>query len=201
MAITANKLARILGVSPSTISLVYNKRPGVSESTIKLVLEGAAQYGYVHKAKASIVQEVNQTITYVNYIRDGSVVDDTAFFSTVIRGAEATARSLDYNLVITYIYETKELAPQIEALRNSGTSGIILLATEMDESKCSLFTSLGIPIVILDNNLFALHTDSVYINNVYGAYAATSYLISQGHKLIGYLASKSRINNFMLLWV
>lgn len=196
MSITAKQLAKILGVSPATISLVFNEKPGISDSTIKLVLDGAAQYGYVHRPKKDI-SNPRETITYVIYNKDSTVVGDTAFFSSVLQGAELEARNLGYQLVVNYIYESRDLRNQLDILHASGTNGIILLSTELDESKIGLFTSLCVPIVILDNHLATSSSDAVYINNIQGAYTAVSYLIKKGHTEIGYLASTSRINNFV----
>ncbi|MDR1132276.1 MAG: substrate-binding domain-containing protein [Oscillospiraceae bacterium] len=195
MSITAKELADILGISPSTISLVFNGKPGISESTIKWVQDGAAQYGSA-RTKKDMTSELGKIITYVIYCRDGSIVSDTAFFSTVMQGIEYEARRLGYKLAIFTLYESADLAEQIETLRISGTSGLVLLATEMDKSKLESFSARGIPIVVIDNNLITNNIDTVYINNVQSAYCAVEYLISKGHINIGYLASSSRINNF-----
>lgn len=50
MEISAKELAQLINVSPATVSMVFNNKPGISEATRELVMRTAAQYGYTGKA-------------------------------------------------------------------------------------------------------------------------------------------------------
>ena len=45
MEISAKELAQLINVSPATVSMVFNNKPGISEATRDLVLTTAAKYG------------------------------------------------------------------------------------------------------------------------------------------------------------
>ncbi|MHC5093584.1 MAG: LacI family DNA-binding transcriptional regulator, partial [Planctomycetota bacterium] len=47
MNIGLSKIAELCGVSTTTVSFVFNDKPGVSEATAKRVLETARKVGYV----------------------------------------------------------------------------------------------------------------------------------------------------------
>ena len=46
MNISAKELAKLINVSPATVSMVFNNKPGISDATRELVLKTAAEYGY-----------------------------------------------------------------------------------------------------------------------------------------------------------
>ena len=49
MNISAKELAKLINVSPATVSMVFNNKPGISEATRELVLKTASEYGYAPK--------------------------------------------------------------------------------------------------------------------------------------------------------
>ena len=59
------------------------------------------------------------------------------------------------------------------------------------------FERLGVPVVLLDGWFPSKRNDSVVIDNQRGAWQATQYLISQGHRDVGYLNSNVDIRNFL----
>lgn len=68
MEISAKELAQLINVSPATVSMVFNNKPGISEATRDLVLTTAAKYGYTPKSAppASPSSRVIQLINYKN---------------------------------------------------------------------------------------------------------------------------------------
>ncbi|QHQ62153.1 substrate-binding domain-containing protein [Anaerocolumna sedimenticola] len=195
MSISAKELAEILNLSPATVSMVLNNKPGISEKTRKIVLDTAADRGY-QSSKKQLQKSINRTIQFVIYKKYGTVVTDTPFFSQVTEGINYQCAGNGYHLQITYFYDNQDKNEQIEELKKSNCDGILLLGTEMTVNDLNLFQSLKVPYVILDSYFDDINCDSVLINNVQGAYLATEYLIAKGHREIGYLRSNTRISNF-----
>ena len=46
MSISAKELAQKLNLSAATVSMVLNRKPGISEKTRNMVLSAAREYGY-----------------------------------------------------------------------------------------------------------------------------------------------------------
>ncbi len=195
MSISAKELAEKLNLSPATVSMVLNNKPGISEKTRKIVLDTAADYGY-QSAKKQLQKNGNRTIQFVIYKKYGTVVSDTPFFSQVTEGINNQCSRNGYHLQITYLYDNEFRKEQLEALKKTGSDGILLLGTEMTSTDYEFFQDLNIPFVILDSYFDDINCDSVLINNVQGAYLATEYLTARGHNAIGYLRSNTRISNF-----
>ena len=196
MAITAKELAAQLGISESAVSLALNNRPGVSTATRKRVLEAAKEQGYDFSRKSYTGSGKQGVICFAVYKRSGAVVDDTPFFAGLTDGVNIGCRSEHYDCVTRYLYEDENLEEQINALNISSFSGIIILATEMEEGTLKLFSSLTVPYVFLDAYYEKPEFNFIMINNVQGAYIATSYLIRKRRTQPGYLRSAYSISNF-----
>lgn len=196
MSISAKELAEKLNISPATVSMVLNNKPGISEQTRKMVMDAAADYGY-RSTKKQLQKNSNKTIQFVIYKKYGTVVSDTPFFSQVTEGINYQCSQNGYHLQITYLYDNEDKNQQLEELKGTSCDGILLLGTEMTPKDYMHFQNLKNPLVILDSYFDNINCDSVLINNVQGSYLATEYLALRGHKKIGYLRSNTRISNFV----
>jgi LacI family transcriptional regulator len=194
MSITANEIARIVGVSPATVSIVLNNRPGVSEETRKQILDVARSLGYSKTGKNK--ELLGKSLGLVIYKKHGDVVGDTPSIAEFVQGIEQESRAQNYNLLLFYFYENADPAKQLAAIMSSSCSGLILLATEMYTSDLSNFDNIALPIVLLDNARVRLDKDCIIINNKLGVAQALNYLEQQGHRKIGYLHSSTNIANF-----
>lgn len=194
MSITSKELADILNVSPATVSMVLNNKQGISEETRDMVLKAAKEYDLQVKKVPSAKSKLS--LQYIIYKKSGEVVGDTPFFSQVTEGIIQECQQRDCTLKMSYFYGNDDFEPQFEEILKKKCSGILLLGTEMDLDTFEHFKKLDIPLVLMDCYHDDIDINTVLINNTQGAYAATNNLIKHGHKKIGYLKSKVRINNF-----
>jgi len=198
MKLKAKDIAKKLSISPSAVSFALNNKPGVSEETRRKVLKVIEQMGYnTNNILSKSALTHNRNIRFIIYKKHGLVVSDTPFFSALIEGIDREARSLGYNLIVTYMDEKKDnLMKILHIIKGTSPDGIMLLATEMTKEDLKPFKKLNIPLLLLDSYFESENLDTVIINNIEGAYKATCYLIELGHRDIGYLHSSVWINNF-----
>ena len=197
MGVTIKDLAAQLNLSPATISLSLNNRPGVNERTRALVLEMADKLGY-EQITPTIRRHprTNGNIRLIVYKKIGRVVADTPFFLALIEGIEAETRRNGCQLLISHISDRTSLDQVMEIVAESPKDGIILLATELSLTDSVMFYESGRPLVVLDGSLADGKCDTVLINNFQGAHDAVAELIRMGHRKIGYLHSAFPIYNF-----
>ena len=194
MSVTAKDLARILGLSEAAVSMALNHKPGVSTATRNRVLEAAQAYGYDFARRKLSAKK--GTVCMVIYRKSGAVVSETPFFAALSEGVSIGCKRAGYDLVLRYLYEDENFEDQLYLLTSSHFSGLILLATEMEESVQKRFGALSLPFVILDAYSDTLEADAVLINNNQGAYLAANYLIAKCKTQPGYLHSSYLIGNF-----
>lgn len=195
MPISVRKLAQLLGVSPASVSLALNGKPGVSEETREKILAAALQHGLKPVSAPAAVRR-SSDITLAVYRKHGSICGDTEFFSAVIEGMNAEACRRGFRLHVTYIYSDAWADRQLEELRRSEAAGCVLLATEMQQEDIQKFDDFPLPLVVLDSFFPGRCGAYVTIDNFDGARMAVRHLLSRGHRRIGHMASAVPISNF-----
>jgi LacI family transcriptional regulator len=196
MSITAKELAKMLNLSEPAVSMALNNKPGVSVETKKRVLKAAEQYGYDF-SRLSTRNVKTGSIYVIWYHGNNAIVKYSPIFDELLNGIEMECRKQEYNVnTIQFFEKFDDFNRIIETLRISDCIGILLLGTELEESRGKDFLSLKLPVVILDSNSDSLNCNHVMINNYQGAYIATDYLISRYTKQPGHLQSSYQLNNF-----
>lgn len=199
--ITIKDIAKKLNLSPATVSLALNGRPGVNEQTRESVLSLAKELNYrgnigENKTLKRKAQKNLGNIGFLVYKRYGRVITDSEFFTALISSVELAARTQNYTILLTYCIGDKEIANTIKFLKNSNLVGLLILGTELVEEDAELFYQLNFPVVILDCDILGCELDKVTIHNEDGIFRGMKYLYEQGHREIGYLHSSFSIRNF-----
>lgn len=190
MKINRKQISEITGFSPATVSNALNNKRGVNKKTAQQILRTAEELGYSAETKLT-------SIKFVMLKKHGKVIWDSPFFSSLIEGVEKECRMSGYQTMICHLDQTDpEYVTLLEEVLKDKSSGILLLATELQQEDVELFQRAAAPVIVMDNwfNHFAF--DSILINNTDAVHDAVCYLIAKGHKQIGYLKSDIRIKNF-----
>ncbi|MEB2786362.1 LacI family DNA-binding transcriptional regulator [Algoriphagus persicinus] len=189
---TIHDIAEKLQVTASTVSRALNNNPRISDATKKKVLKVAKELNYQPNNIASALRSGKSRLI--------GVVVPTAnrnFFSSVIRGIEEIANTLNYKVVITQSYDDYEKEMQtVEALLNAQVDGVIASIGKTTENVDHFKKILkkGIPLVLFDRVTNELDVSQVVIDDYYGAFQATEHLINEGCKRIVHFSSSQNIN-------
>ena len=195
MSISAKELAAKLGVSPSSISLALNGRPGISSATRDRIIEAAKEYGIQPQNPKPAYSNTSSVIKLLIYRKHGLVFNDTAFFSEVLESINSSAAAFGCSVSIAYLYEADNISEQINEQLAGNAAGYILLATEMLEEDIRHFDSFSKPIVVLDNKFDSNRYNHIAIDNIQGARIAINHLISYGHRHILHITTDTVANN------
>lgn len=192
MKIKIHDIALKAGVSDGTVSNALNNKKGISEEKRDHILQIAREMGYFHSTK-----DDKKLIRLVIINNKANVIGDTPFFSELIRGIETECSANGYELAINH-FESNDFEDTdiMQLLKVNQTSGILLLATELDAVDLRMFKKICIPLVVLDAAFKNPDFDYIAINNVDGTYQIVEHLIINGHKKIGIINSAYQINNF-----
>lgn len=186
MRITLNDIAKVVGVTKTTVSLVLNgKAEHIPQATQDKIFETARNLGYrPNKIAKSLTNQQTKII--------GLIIPDirNSFFSDLAKGIETEAFSQNYSVFLcdSDNQHKKELH-YIKALIDWGVDGIILDCAADSSAKTQesfeLLNTMNIPTVLVDRNIGAKYFSTVMLDNIKGAYDATSYLIQLGYNKIG----------------
>ena len=190
------ELSTILGVSPATISLVVNNKPGVSEKTRAEVISQLKARGlYTPSNKTGPIIDI-ENIAFVVFKKDGCILDDHPFFLLLMQDLANISFANTFKVLILHVDKRLDLTHQLDALKALDVSGLIIFATEMEDADLKYFESIKSPIVYIDNDFSTFNVNTVAIDNTMGTYQAMSHLKSLGHKHICCIKSTNVISSF-----
>ena len=187
MAANIRDVARLAGVSITTVSQILNKKQDfpVREETRKRVIDAARELHYIPNPIArSLVQQKTRLV--------GMAVPDlrNPFFTEIALGCQEAAAQRGYRLQIANTNEDFESElQQLHEFTAEKMDGIILVPAARRDSRKEQSSIFNLPIVNVDRK--AGYPDirgSVYVNSEKGAYEAVSYLLRRGRKRIAFLA-------------
>lgn len=201
MRIKSKDIAAALGISPATVSLVLNDRPGVNQETRRKVQEYLEQLEIRNYCKIRAESaESRGTVLMLNYIKHGIILKrkENVSRSLLFDNLEYLSNKAGYRFDYQEFHEkTGNLEGFLQKCKNNDVKGIYILAAEMNRSDIYPFQRLKIPIVAGDNLFYEQGMDSFLIDNNEGIRRAVDYLVDKGHSHIIYLAENVDIFNFV----
>jgi LacI family transcriptional regulator len=186
---TMRDVARLAGVSTSTVSAVLNASVPVSAARKKRVMDAMAALDY-HPDAIARGLKTGKT----NAI--GVVVPDitNAFYPEVVRGVEDAARRAGYAVLLC---DSNENAANEDAhlvtLFSRRVDGV-LLACCANSTAYATMVRRRFPMVFVDRIPPAATEGTVSSDNVQAGYAATRHLLELGHERIAMLAGNTALS-------
>ncbi|MGD2206341.1 MAG: LacI family DNA-binding transcriptional regulator [Anaerolineae bacterium] len=202
--LTIRQIAKLAGVSRSTVSRVLNDHPNVSPETRERVLHVVAETGFRPDPIArSLSSRRADIIGLVVPLSIQSLFEDP-FFPRLMQGISQGCNRHDYTLTLFLLHtleEEEKLYPRIS--RRQFLDGVIVTATRSGDPFIPKLLANRIPFV-----LHGRHEDPrvsfVEVDNVTGAHTAVTHLVRQGRRRIalitgprGSLAAEDRERGYL----
>jgi LacI family transcriptional regulator len=176
---TMRDVARLAGVSVTTVSSIVNGKEGVSPELTGRVQDAIATLDY-HPNELARGLKVNRTFTI------GIILPDVSnlFFNEILQGVETEARRNGYSVFLCNSNEDPPLERELlTTLIRRRVDGILLASIQ------PLLEENGLPgrrppIVCFDRAPAGFAGGVVVVDNVLAAYQAARHLIDLGHQRI-----------------
>jgi DNA-binding LacI/PurR family transcriptional regulator len=180
-AVTMHDVARLAGVSQSTVSRVLSKTPSmvpISEETSKKVLDAVEYLGYFPNLTARSLR-LQHSYMIAIMIADIS----NAFYHSIVRTVQDIARQHHYDVLIAntdQIYENE--VHFCEAMMRRPVDGVIMVPFHLtDEQINQLIERTGTTVVALASHLEHPDVDTVSADDETATYEAVKWLIEEKH--------------------
>jgi LacI family transcriptional regulator len=185
--ITIYDIAKVLGLSPATVSRGLKDHPAINIKTRKRIMDMAKEMGYRSNSFAS-----NLRMQKTNTI--GIIVHElkSQFISSVLAGIEKITTEAGYDLIIGHSSETyRKEAANVHNLFHKRVDGLIasIAFDTKDLEHFDPFVQKGIPIVFFDRVEENSYGTRVIIDNVRAGYEATAHLAAQGCRRIAHITA------------
>lgn len=175
---TIYEVAKLAGVSPATVSRVFNGSI-VSPEKERLVRDAADRLSFTPNRTARTLRKQSSEIIAL-------VIPDieNPFFTAVARGVEDMARAAGYSVVLCNTDEDLEReAHYLEIAISEHMAGVIIAAAS-DKSDLTPLLSRSRAVVAVDRGPHGFDVDAVMVDNRAGGRAATRALLDQGYGAI-----------------
>jgi LacI family transcriptional regulator len=182
MKVTIKEVARAAGVSPATVSRVFNDTAPVDEETRARVLSAAESLRYVPNAAArSLITSRTATL--------GVLLPDLhgAYQAELMRGLGQAARRRGFDLLVSTAYGDRGAALAALRAMHGRVDGVILVPPTSGTDLLLRELPGEQPVVLL-GLATGLPAATVAIDEAGGAAAMVRHLIRHGHRRIGLLA-------------
>jgi DNA-binding LacI/PurR family transcriptional regulator len=184
---TIADIAKLAGVSKSTVSRALNDSPLISEETKTHIRDLARQHNFQINAPARrLSMQESRTIAFVThaYHKDFSVAD--LFGLEIMGGISAGLASREYDLLVIHVdpHDTKWAHQYYDTGR---VDGFILMTSSHKQTHVKALLELGAPFIIWGIPQPKQKYCSVTGDNFNGGRYATEHLISIKRKKIGFI--------------
>jgi len=189
--VTIKDIAKVLGISPSTVSRALKDHPDINPDTKKAVNDLAKELHYTPDPIALSLKNRQSKII-------GVIVPEIVhyFFSLIIHGIEDLAYNSGYNVMMCESNETFEReVKNVETLLSSRVDGILVSISKETKSSAhfSKIKHAGVPVVFFDRICKDIDSDRVIVNDEKGAFDAVEHLILSGRKRIFHLTAPEHL--------
>lgn len=188
MHVTIKEVAKMAGVSPSTVSRVIADSPKISDRTKAVVFEAMEVLKYQPNIIArSLANRRTYTLGMIIPSKEAKIFENP-FFIQAMRGLSIYAQSKGFYIMYNYCQSEEDELRTIEQFVSSKwVDGIILTTTRINDKNVDFLFEKDHPFVVIGTP--QAHRDQIlYVDNdnVWAMENVVNHLIEQGHRKIAF---------------
>lgn len=190
VAVTIKDVAKLAGVSISTVSRVINDSKPVSPEARRKVLHAIDELQYEpNEVARSLVTKKSNLI--------GVIVDDIGnhYVAQIVRGIEEIGRMYNYDIILSSSYGNADTEIKfLQLLKTKQAEGIILVSEIMNDKLLDHVKNTKIEFIYLNRYYKVPELPTVSLNNREASTTMMRYLVDLNHKNIMYVTQKKDID-------
>ena len=183
---TTTDVARLAGVSQSTVSLILSGRRDISfaPETVRRVYEAAHTLNYQTRRRQEMMKDPSGNLIAVIY-----PTLDNPYYSTLIQSLENAALSSGYRVICYNTYRDPDLENGFLHLMNdTAFCGAVFTYLPYHHEKVRIL-SLSRPVVIISDKAQLSDISTVELNSAAAGRLIAEHLLDLGHKSIAFITT------------
>ncbi|MGL4859595.1 MAG: HTH-type transcriptional repressor PurR [Enterobacteriaceae bacterium] len=179
---TIKDVAKLAGVSTTTVSHVINKTRFVAENTQAQVWQAINSLNYSPSAIARSLKTNN-----TRFIGLLAATNEAPYFAEIIQAIEQHCYSHGYTLILCNTWnDLQKQQAYLAMLVQKRIDGLLVMCSEYPQPLRHLLSNYSeLPMVIMDSESVLDNQAAIIQDNGFnGGYMATRYLIERGHRAI-----------------
>ena len=182
--VTLVDIAEVCGTSKVTVSKALAGKSGVSDELRKKIFETAEEMGYVPVKSAAVTETIGVLIPE-KFINPNGSFYWALYNSLVQRLKEENISCIQENL--TTEEEENLILPNFLAGKKAGA---VISLGQLSREYIGKLSDAADQLLLLDYYSPDIDADCIITNGFMGGYKLTSYLISKGHRKIGFVGTR-----------
>lgn len=167
MSPTIYDIARVAGVSKSTVSRVLNKQTNISPEARDKVLKAIDELNYQPNKLARALTSSGFDAIMVISTRSTKTTAGNPFFSDVLHAITTKAEEESFDVILqTSKSSEDDLLKCVSKIKQKMIKGVIMLSSPANESFFSTLDAYGVPVVVIGKvegdyqNIYSVDTDN-----------------------------------------
>ncbi len=193
---TLKDVAQLAGVSAATVSYALSGKRTISEETKQRIQAAIDELDYVPdlNARSLSMRDSKLIGVVVPQTEPGDrLMFQNSFYSEVLGSIEYYARQQGYHILIS---ATDANESYLTLAKKRNLDGIIVIGMYPDGFYQEM-KKTQIPIVLIDSYCNDHYYHNIRIDDAYGSYLATKYMLECGHRDIAFFAGQLKENGVM----
>lgn len=189
---TIKDVAKLAGVSTTTVSHVINNTRFVAKKTKTIVWAAIKTLNYSPSAVARSLK-----VNHTKSIGLLATSNKAPYFAEVIESVENNCYSQGYTLILCNSHNNlNKQQAYLQMLAQKRVDGLLVMCSEYPKQLLGMLEEYrNIPMVVMDwGQAHGDFTDVIIDNAVYGGYLAGRYLIERGHRDLGIISGPLKRN-------
>ncbi len=196
-------IARLAGVSRSTVSRVINNYSNVPEKTRAKVMRVIEENHYEPNTSARVLagkgmNTIGLFVVSTAEKQNPNRIYQNSYFAPFVETIVDTVNRLGYYVLIHTVYSEDDFLKVKQAFLQKRIDGGIIVGTERNDGMVRAIAKLALPFVLIDYDIAELlehrldkdYAAVVNSKDYEGAAMAVRYLIELGHKRIGFISGR-----------
>lgn len=175
--VTIRDVAKVAGVSKSTVSLVLQDSPKVAPKTRERVWQALRETGYVPNAAARTLVQGRTRVIGLATANFNQKLTERLYFSSIMGALFSTLAKQEYHLMIYNAALPLQLS----------VDGMLFISVNMDHHLVSDVQRAGLPYTFINRRTDDPNVPFVSNDFIAGGRMATEHLIQLGHRRIAIL--------------
>jgi LacI family transcriptional regulator len=181
--VTLMDVARVAGVSPSTVSRILNGTAKVAPAKREAVEAAISELKFRPNLFA---RSLKTGITMTVGVLTQSI--ESQFYSRALKGIETGLEVSGHSpIIVSGHWNAATDLASLKLLTSRRVDGVIILTSDISDADV-LAAAQQQPVVITERLLEGPNLRSIHLDQKYGGYLATRHLLAQGHTRIAHIA-------------
>ncbi len=181
--VTSNDVARLAGVSQSTVSRIFTPGASVSPKTREKVLAAAQQLGYKPNAIARSL--ITQSTNIIGFVMANMT---SPFYPYVLEKFTRRLQAMGKQVLLFTAEPNQDIDDILSTVLQYQVDALIITSTTLSSIMAEECAKNGTPVILFNRYVVGAKTSAVCCDNVAGGQRVADFLLDTGHQRLAYIA-------------